>query len=27
MPVAMKLTRPEKATWQYDHHIDWAAAA
>jgi FAD-dependent urate hydroxylase len=27
MPVTMKLTRPEKATWQYDHHIDWAAAA
>ena len=27
MPVAMKLTRPEKATWQYDHHIDWATAA
>jgi FAD-dependent urate hydroxylase len=24
---AMKLTKPEKATWQYDHHIDWAAAA
>ncbi|HEX3196305.1 MAG TPA: FAD-dependent monooxygenase [Propionibacteriaceae bacterium] len=27
MPATMKLTRPEKATWQYDHHIDWAAAA
>ena len=27
MPVTMKLTKPEKATWQYDHHIDWAAAA
>jgi 2-polyprenyl-6-methoxyphenol hydroxylase-like FAD-dependent oxidoreductase len=26
MPVTMKLTRPEKATWQYDHHIDWAGA-
>lgn len=27
MPVTMKLTTPEKATWQYDHHIDWPAAA
>lgn len=27
IPMTMKLTRPEKATWQYGHHIDWAAAA
>ena len=27
MPMTMKLTKPEMATWQYDHHIDWAAAA
>ncbi|HEX6760006.1 MAG TPA: hypothetical protein VF086_16625 [Propionibacteriaceae bacterium] len=27
MPMTMKLTKPEMATWQYDQHIDWAAAA
>ncbi|HEV8568190.1 MAG TPA: FAD-dependent monooxygenase [Actinoplanes sp.] len=26
MPVAMKLTKPEKLAWQYDHHIDWNKA-
>jgi FAD-dependent urate hydroxylase len=23
MPLAMKLAKPEKTAWQYDHHIDW----
>jgi 2-polyprenyl-6-methoxyphenol hydroxylase-like FAD-dependent oxidoreductase len=23
MPLAMKLARPEKSAWQYQHHIDW----
>jgi 2-polyprenyl-6-methoxyphenol hydroxylase-like FAD-dependent oxidoreductase len=23
MPLAMRLARPEKLAWQYDHHIDW----
>ncbi|MER5727276.1 FAD-dependent monooxygenase [Streptomyces sp. NPDC002138] len=27
MPVAMKLVNPEKAAWQFDHHIDWDAPA
>jgi FAD-dependent urate hydroxylase len=25
MPIAMKLAKPEKTAWQYDHHIDWDA--
>jgi 2-polyprenyl-6-methoxyphenol hydroxylase-like FAD-dependent oxidoreductase len=25
MPVAMKLARPEKWTWQFDHRIEWSA--
>jgi FAD-dependent urate hydroxylase len=25
MPMAMKLAKPEKTAWQYNHHIDWAA--
>jgi 2-polyprenyl-6-methoxyphenol hydroxylase-like FAD-dependent oxidoreductase len=25
MPIAMKLAKPEKWTWQFDHHIDWSA--
>jgi hypothetical protein len=25
MPLAMKLTRPEKTMWPYRHHIDWDA--
>jgi hypothetical protein len=25
MPVAMKLARPEKWTWQFDYRIDWEA--
>nr|WSX53860.1 FAD-dependent monooxygenase [Streptomyces sp. NBC_00974] len=27
MPTAMKLINPEKAAWQFDHHIDWNATA
>ena len=27
MPLAMKLARPEKTAWQYQHHIDWHAPA
>jgi hypothetical protein len=23
MPIAMKLAKPEKAAWQYNHHIEW----
>jgi 2-polyprenyl-6-methoxyphenol hydroxylase-like FAD-dependent oxidoreductase len=23
MPLAMKMSRPEKMAWQYSHHIDW----
>lgn len=23
MPVAMKLAKPQKWAWQFDHHIDW----
>ena len=26
MPIAMKLAKPEKLAWQYDHHIDWDTA-
>jgi 2-polyprenyl-6-methoxyphenol hydroxylase-like FAD-dependent oxidoreductase len=25
MPLAMKLAKPEKTAWQYNHHIDWEA--
>jgi len=25
MPIAMKLAKPEKWAWQFDHHIDWDA--
>ncbi len=25
MPVAMKLAKPERWAWQFDHHIDWDA--
>jgi 2-polyprenyl-6-methoxyphenol hydroxylase-like FAD-dependent oxidoreductase len=25
MPVAMKLVKPEKTAWQFDHRIDWTA--
>jgi FAD-dependent urate hydroxylase len=25
MPVVMKLAKPEKFAWQFDHHIDWHA--
>jgi FAD-dependent urate hydroxylase len=27
MPVAMKLTRPEKMAWQFDYRVDWDADA
>ena len=27
MPMAMKLAKPEKTAWQYNHHIDWDAPA
>jgi FAD-dependent urate hydroxylase len=27
MPLAMKLARPEKSAWQYQHHIDWNTPA
>ena len=23
MPIAMKLAKPEKTAWQYNHHIEW----
>jgi FAD-dependent urate hydroxylase len=23
MPIAMKMAKPEKTAWQYNHHIDW----
>jgi hypothetical protein len=23
MPIAMKLAKPEKAAWQYNHHLEW----
>jgi hypothetical protein len=25
MPIAMKLAKPEKTAWQYNHHIEWEA--
>ena len=25
MPMAVKLAKPEKTAWQYNHHIDWPA--
>jgi 2-polyprenyl-6-methoxyphenol hydroxylase-like FAD-dependent oxidoreductase len=25
MPIAMKLAKPEKTAWQYNHHIEWDA--
>jgi hypothetical protein len=25
MLIAMKLSKPEKAAWQYSHHIEWNA--
>jgi 2-polyprenyl-6-methoxyphenol hydroxylase-like FAD-dependent oxidoreductase len=25
MPVALKFAKPERWTWQFDHHIDWPA--
>jgi 2-polyprenyl-6-methoxyphenol hydroxylase-like FAD-dependent oxidoreductase len=27
MPIAMKMAKPEKTAWQYNHHIDWDAPA
>ncbi|HEX7211072.1 MAG TPA: NAD(P)/FAD-dependent oxidoreductase [Propionibacteriaceae bacterium] len=27
MPMAMKLAKPEKTAWQYNHHIEWDAPA
>lgn len=25
MPIAMKLAKPERTAWQYNHHIEWDA--